>query len=109
VITHQGELWVAKLNRWRLHDATQEILQQQKEVFKLFPNPAYDIVNIEWDEPISAVGNIYSSDGRLIKTFVFENTNSYQQDVNDLTSGLYYIIIRDNSSSKIYKKAFVKL
>jgi hypothetical protein len=103
-----NELWIAKLNGWGTLDATRDIEIKEEEL-KLFPSPAHEIINIEYSEPISAIGNVYSLDGRLIKMFLMENVRDYKLDINDILNGMYYIILRDNSSSKIYKKAFVKL
>jgi hypothetical protein len=103
-----GELWVAKLNGWGLLDATHEVAQQ-KEVFKLYPNPIVDLATLEFENSISGLAEIYSSDGRKIKSFVVNNENIVKLNLGDISKGIYYLVLIDDKTKKTYRKAFAKL
>lgn len=75
--------------------------------FKVYPNPAYDIVNIHGDYSIESI-TIFSKEYRKLQQQTFhDRANTRQVSIKDLTPGLY--IIKINSRGKtLYEKLIVK-
>ncbi len=63
----------------------------------IYPNPAKDVVNIKGDITLLKQVNIYSTDGKLVKTL---NTNFNSIDVSSLNSGLYILHLSDGVKTK---------
>ncbi|MFL9833239.1 T9SS type A sorting domain-containing protein [Chryseobacterium terrae] len=80
---------------------------EKKEKIKIYPNPVTDELIIYANEKIQSV-SIFDSKGSLIKIFD-ENSisNGKRINVSDLTSGIYFVKIKDYDSEflkKIVKK-----
>ena len=79
----------------------------------LYPNPAKDFLNIDLDltENESSTIELYNSEGKLIKTLFHEKTlagkYTIQFNLNALTQGTYFIIIKTETGNQIVKK-FIK-
>ena len=82
----------------------------EKETFKIFPNPAKDVLNIAFSSEKNGRTQyaVFDLNGRLIKTFEKEHfKQSHHQIIIDfLTSGTYVLIIHHNGKS--YNNKFVK-
>lgn len=77
-----------------------------KYSYKIYPNPADEIINIEFDLANKSNGSIiiYNSIGALVKTLKINNTVGLKTetiDVKDLSNGLYYIKIKLGEKSSI--------
>ncbi len=65
------------------------------EIFTVYPNPAADVINLEWQ--LTAAGNvattvnIYSIEGRLVKTEILDGFGHGQVSVEDLENGMYLV------------------
>lgn len=76
---------------------------------KVYPNPAKDILNIEFTSEITGKTkfDIFNLNGRLVKTVNLESTdNHYQINIQDLASGAYILIINNEGGSNSHK--FIK-
>ena len=80
----------------------------QSNSVHIYPNPAKDILNIVFDQPISNEGvfEIWNMMGSKLITNIIPNNNTEQIiNVSNLTSGIYIYIIKVNgiklSSGKI--------
>jgi len=76
------------------------------KTFKVYPNPANDIFNIESN---SAIKNITLTDlnGRTVKNINVNSLSSAEVNISDLTAGMYFVTVQtDNGSgsTKIIKK-----
>ncbi len=74
--------------------------------FKLFPNPTNDFITLI--TPMDVVNSnveIYSIQGKAIKSLKMTK-NSYEIDISDLESGMYFIRLQTSSGTAI--KKFVK-
>lgn len=76
--------------------------------FNLYPNPVNDVVTISNEEHI-AVNNVSVIDmnGRVVKTFEFNNQSQVQMNISDLKAGIYIFKISTNegtASKKVVKK-----
>jgi hypothetical protein len=72
----------------------------------VFPNPASDIVNIEFEEPVDGEITLFllNSQGKLIKTEVIEATTVNKQiNLLDLPGGIYYLKLVKGKLSNVYK------
>lgn len=70
--------------------------ENDNEVF-LYPNPANQILNIEFKNPVEGKLNVFISDvqGRMVGNSVFENVSrQFQLNMTDLSSGIYFVQIR---------------
>ena len=67
---------------------------------KLFPNPAFDIVQVQSDESINDLWlGLYNVHGVLIENFYLPeltSNNPFNISVSDLPQGLYVLILRNN-------------
>ena len=77
------------------------------ELVLVYPNPAYDIININFAENTTCQDVIiYSLDGRLVETFP-ETSQSSTINIANLTPGLYLIKVR-MSDGKEFTERIVK-
>lgn len=70
--------------------------------FNLYPNPASDILNIEFNEAIKSV-EIYSLQGQKVL-----ETNQTEINISNLASGMYIVKVQDLSGSFATKKLIIE-
>lgn len=81
---------------------------KENSSFKIYPNPASDVLNIELNSAETATIKIFSSSGRLIKGFVTGKAlQNLQVNISELTSGMYIVNVISNKEIKSF--SFVKL
>ena len=73
--------------------------------FKVYPNPATSELFIETATPNNSI-SIYSLQGILVRKF-FTNSNVTKINVNDLSSGVYFVEVF-NDKSKKYQKIIIR-
>ena len=87
--------------------ATETIIEETP--FKLFPNPAYDVVYLEWVDHGNRAGylNVYSSTGALVYT---QNLNQQKLEIStrNWTKGLYFIQFISENGQQLVRQ-LVKL
>lgn len=71
------------------------------ESFVFYPNPVKDILHL--DNISLTKANIYSILGQLIDSKSFENTTSNALDLSSLESGIYLIVLENDSQQKTIK------
>lgn len=77
--------------------------QKQMEDFKIYPNPASSMVNIENPNQNAEYSvNIYNSMGQHINGYQYTNSNN-TLDVSNFSQGIYYIEILMNEHRKMQK------
>lgn len=75
--------------------------------FKMIPNPATSLLNIQFSEVISRGDiEVFTLLGKQVATKTFENTREVQMDIANLASGLYLVSIR--SENTIQTRRFIK-
>ncbi len=87
-------------------DFVTEIIEtkQEKKGIKIYPNPAKDIIYIKGEDMKTI--QLYSLDGRLVIDKI-ANKDNVEININNLSSGIYYIHVTTNDSKqskKIIKK-----
>jgi hypothetical protein len=73
---------------------------------KVFPNPASEVLNIQFEEPVDGeiVLSILDSQGKLIKSDIIESTIIEKQiNMQDLATGIYYIRMTQGKLINVYK------
>jgi len=70
--------------------------------FNLYPNPASDILNIEFNEAIKSV-EIYSLQGQKVL-----ETNQTEINISNLASGMYIVKVQDLNGSFATKKLIIE-
>jgi hypothetical protein len=73
---------------------------------KIFPNPASEIVNIQFDAPVEGEIIVYllDSQGKLVKKDIIESTMVEKQiNMQDLAGGIYYIKLVKGKLENVYK------
>jgi aminopeptidase N len=75
--------------------------------YTIKPNPARDRLVIQFDQPIEDY-KIYITDilGRIIDNFE-SNEQYYQLNLDSLSKGLYFLLIKENNN--IYSSKFIKI
>ena len=71
------------------------------ESFVFYPNPVKDILNLE--NITLSKATVYSVLGQLIETKTFENATSNTLDLSSLESGIYLIVLENDSQQKTIK------
>ena len=81
----------------------------QVENIKLYPNPATTIVNVDISQVNGITGfSLYNVIGELIKSGkVNSSDTSVVLHMEEMNSGVYYIMLNNASGEKIVKK-FIK-
>jgi len=84
--------------------------QKSDSIYKIYPNPSFDIINITWEEAKYKVNDIkvYSSSGQLIRNVLPDAVgfNGVKLHVSNWISGVYFVtLIGDKhiSTAKILK------
>lgn len=83
----------------------QNITENQYNIsFNIYPNPSTHLVNIssESSNKIQKV-EVYSIQGKLIKSIDNQNSNLIQMDVRDLNSGIYLVKIESNNQFAVQR------
>jgi len=97
--------WVSDRVNWLDHNmpgkyvisSTTDILADNN-IYRLFPNPAKNIVYFESDNSFSAI-EVYNNTGSLIRTIQYKRSYSTGINIQDLTPGLYIArVINDNNT-----------
>lgn len=80
----------------------------KENIISVFPNPSNDIIHFQFKstQELSEI-NIYDSTGKLIKSSNSFNSIDLSINIQELKSGIYFIIFIDDSNRKLYSK-FVK-
>lgn len=72
--------------------------------FKVYPNPATDLLNITNSENISVnQAEIYDLNGRIISTQNFSSTTYLQLNIADLARGTYMLYLKTNQGKAVKK------
>lgn len=72
--------------------------------FKLYPNPAKDIINIDYNFNSNYTYIIYDSYGRLIKS---NSTSANEINISDLSPGMYILNIKTQEAESATRKFIV--
>ena len=73
----------------------------------IFPNPANDILNIDFVEDFTGLVDIFDISGRVVLSNSQKEKNILQFDISSLAKGIYYIKL--NSDKGIYIRKFIKI
>lgn len=75
--------------------------------YNLFPNPAKDVVNLQWSNFVDGVLDVYSMAGLKIYTQVIEGVKSAQFPVSSWARGNYFVQFTGLDGSKVTKRLAV--
>jgi hypothetical protein len=73
---------------------------------KVFPNPASEVLNIQFEAPVEGeiVLSILDSQGRLVKRDIIESTMVEKQiNLQDIPAGIYYLRMTKGKLVNVYK------
>jgi len=79
---------------------------EHENMIKIWPNPAYDIINIEATISKSVFYSLFGIDGRIILQGV-ESKNSFSLNINNLEQGMYFLRIESENINQT-KKIIIK-
>jgi PKD repeat protein len=77
-------------------------------VVKIYPDPAYDYLNLAWSSKPDAEIAISDLSGKVIKRLVATGGNISTLDIHDLASGIYVISITDRQTMQVQSARFTK-
>ena len=78
--------------------------EESDAMVQLYPNPASNVINIT--SPLQSANVIvYNALGLKIEEFNANNPN-FTYNVNNLSTGNYYMVLKDNNTPKTYVKEF---
>ncbi len=76
---------------------------------KILPNPAEDVIEINWGVEQSFSLSIFNLQGKeVVKQVGFSNTSKASLDISQLDSGVYFVRIHDSMERVITKKLIKK-
>lgn len=67
----------------------------------IYPNPATDIVSVDWKGEISSI-RLTDSKGRVLQVVDFPTGESYQLEVANYSTGVYYVQVESQHGSSVY-------
>ncbi|MNY02810.1 hypothetical protein D3C86_1353980 [compost metagenome] len=76
---------------------------EPEKMVTIFPNPSTDIVNLDFTNNQPKSIKLTTLTGELIKQISTTSLSSVQFEVNDLSSGLYLIVVENNSETQKFK------
>ncbi|MEA3445375.1 MAG: T9SS type A sorting domain-containing protein, partial [Bacteroidota bacterium] len=81
-----------------------------QESFRIYPNPARNLVNIELDETIPAGSNIciYNMVGEEVISGLIAESRNIQLDVSEFEAGMYFVKVSNEKGSFIQKLSLIK-
>jgi len=73
-----------------------------ENVFSCYPNPVNDIIQIQTKTNYTMIElSISDINGKVFGKYTYNNTNSFNLNIQDLASGIYFLNISANSENKI--------
>ncbi|RYZ48502.1 MAG: T9SS type A sorting domain-containing protein, partial [Sphingobacteriales bacterium] len=93
------------------NDATPVATIPQEHQISVYPNPATDNVNIFWkgNEGNRVALRIVNASGQLVKTEMLNwNQTTEQVNISNLSNGVYFLTISDNTGTMVYKHTIIK-
>lgn len=85
-------------------DETTSTIELGNASINIYPNPTFDRINIDVQGQLNFQANLYSSEGKLMKT----TSNSSLIEVNNIPSGIYLLEIKDLSTGyKIIERIII--
>lgn len=85
--------------------STPQNINRQNNTITLHPNPATDMLTVNYSSDQLVTAEVVDATGKLIKTIVLNKGNNHI-DVTELASGAYFIKVTTEDSSHTYK--FIK-
>ncbi|NRD22885.1 T9SS type A sorting domain-containing protein [Winogradskyella litoriviva] len=110
--TADSKLYAATYGRglWRssLYDETLSITNLELDDLKLYPNPAKNEVNLEWNVSDIVTVRVFNSLGKLMLYSKNVNlSNAYKIDSSSFESGIYFVKLNSNKGA-LTKKLIIK-
>lgn len=109
----RGDITITNLKKGQyavgMHDqglASEVVYREKRDVFKVYPNPADDVIKIEFEEKHNCcLLEITNSFGQVVKTKKLRvNKEVYKVDVDDLVAGTYFVgVVTDNIAYDIVR------
>ena len=69
----------------------------------IFPNPAKEIVTIDFENQQSGIIQIYSLSGQLMVEQIFKNSNKENINIKTFNRGVYLVKVQDSKTSELKK------
>lgn len=91
---------------FKYEDPTLTVTENQLKFFKLYPNPAKNVLNIESVENSIDLVRIYDLNGKEVKKIVSKGNTSLQIQIGNLSNGIYILEAHSGDRKEIQK--FIK-
>ncbi len=102
----QSCVWLVKVNHEGYHADVSET--ESRPAISIYPNPCNDRLFLDMGQPIpEGTATVFTTGGQLIRQFQVQGRQS-ELDVSILTSGMYFISVKDENGNVIYSGKFVK-
>lgn len=85
-------------------NALTDVSELNKETFKVYPNPAKDVINVQLPDNTYKLARIYNIMGQLVMEHKIES-NLQQININGFRSGMYYLLI--SGEKEMMKTQFI--
>lgn len=103
--TYGRGIWDFNLEEETSSVGTEDHASPQQQ-FKLYPNPANNKIQLEFDANEKTIIEIYDMQGRLVMKQAVQNKTTQQLDISNLPKGAYICKIQTNESE--LKQQFIK-
>lgn len=74
----------------------------------VFPNPAVDILNIDFGKYFTGTIDLYDLSGKRIITRQFENVDNIEIDIADVGKGVYICKVHDKKNAAVFSDRIIK-
>jgi len=102
--TFTPEQGVIMKNIWKQYYSDYRCTSEEGSEIGVFPNPATSIINIVLHGKLSFTSNLYTQNGKLIKSAI----NETSMDVSTLPNGIYILEINDpNSGTRFVERVVI--
>ncbi len=92
---------------YKVIDNTLSLENNETQNIALFPNPAKEVVNIDFGNLNVAEVSLININGTIVNTFNIENNKVMQIDVSAYSAGVYFVKITDNAGHQSFKKLMI--
>ena len=110
--TFEGALYIDNIRIGSLETTGYIETSNTGSNFKIYPNPATDVINVNFDnnETSSFTINIFNLTGQKLKTVSSQGSigQSIQIDISDLSKGIYYLNLVSEKINTTSKPFYVK-
>lgn len=110
--TKKGGIWISN-NYFEILPETQLPVvsvndkPQRETSFELYPNPAFEELNLIWESKIERV-DILNSKSEIIQSLSVENINTIKIPLTKYGNGIYFVVLKGKNGEIFFEKFIIQ-